>query len=140
MNKQQNAEVAVSIINRIKKTGIRPIVQYMFSYPRENNESLNNSIDFFSQIDHKAIGFITHPLPGTKLYEDCLGKGLITNEEAYLENLDFGYNRGEANINLSEFDTIDELNTAIINTRKIINQIYYKKHAIEYFIDKFNWM
>ena len=138
MNKSQKATGAVGIINLTKKIGITPILQYMFGYAGENETSLKNSIEFFRQIDHKAAGFYTQPLPGTKLYDYCVENKLITNEETYLTNLDYGYNRGELTVNLTDFASLPEANQAIINAREIINRNYYQNHHLEHLVNKFN--
>jgi anaerobic magnesium-protoporphyrin IX monomethyl ester cyclase len=103
MNKRQKAETILPVIKMTKEIGINPIIQYMYGYPGENDQTIAATIRFFKEIDHPFIGFTTTPIPGTTLYQECLQKGLIPDEEEYLLRLDSGYNIDGAMINMTEF-------------------------------------
>jgi len=80
MNKGLKADQILPVIEMTKKAGMKPIVQYMYGYPGENDETIASTLSFFNAIDHPFVGFTTTPIPGSKLYGDCLEKGLISDE------------------------------------------------------------
>ena len=116
-----------------RETGITPIIQYMYGYPGETDETIEKTFQFFKELDIPFIGMTTTPIPGSKLYADCVRNGLIKDEENYLLNLDSGYNIGAGMINLTNF-TDKEL---VQKRRKLqirITHNYLKKRPVQYIL------
>jgi len=132
MKKKINVSEMVKVYKMTKDMGIIPVIQYMYGFIGENEESLQDTIRFFKEIDFPALGFYVQAIPGTELYEYCLERGLITDEKEYLENFAFGYNQNRCTINFSEFPSIEILNKKIQATRRRINMNYYKRHPIKF--------
>jgi len=130
MNKRIKADKVVSVIEMTRKMGIEPIVQYMYGYPGENNETIKETEEFFKRIDHPYMGSLTTPLPGSPLYDDSVKKGFIKNEEEYLLNLDSGYNGDRILVNLTEFSN-DELLSKRITLRNRVNANYFDRHPLK---------
>jgi len=131
MNKKLRAETIVPTIKMTQAVGIKPIIQYMYGYPGENDETIAASSKFFKDIDHTYIGFTTTPIPGTKLYQDCIKDGLITDDEDYLMRLDSGYNLTGAIINMTDFND-DEFVQKKLRLAMRVNHNYYKKRPLQY--------
>ena len=109
MNKRTTVEENVAAIEAAKEVGLEVIVQCIYGYPGECDETIAETIDFFRRADTLHQGFfVLTPLPGTALYQRCLEQGVIVDEDEYLANLDAGYNTSrDALVNLTEFG-IDE--------------------------------
>jgi len=131
MKKRIKVEDMVRVYRMTREAGIIPIVQYMYGFVGEDEESLQNSVKFFETIDHPAVGFYVQPVPGTELYSYCLAEGHISDETKYLDEFDLGYNRSECVINLSRLQDVDTLNRRIRETRRIIDINYYRKHPLK---------
>lgn len=131
MNKRQKVEQIVPAVKLTQEIGITPIIQYMFGYPGENDETVEATIRFFKEIDYPFISFTTTPIPGTRLYQDCLQKGLIKDEEGYLLRLDSGYNLAGGLINMTGWSDKE-----FLAKRKrlhfLITHNYLKKRPFEY--------
>ncbi len=131
MNKRQDAKTIAPVIKMTKESGITPIVQYMFGYPGENDETIARTIEFFKEIDYPFISFTTTPIPGTKLYQDCVNNGLIKDEEDYLLRLDSGYNITGAMVNMTGF-TDSEFLSKKKRLKFRVTHNYLKKRPAEY--------
>ena len=133
MNKKQDVNKIIPVINLTKKIGIEPIIQYMYGYPGETNKTISNTVKFFKKIDHLYIGFTTTLMPGTRLYNQGIEKGLIKDEEKYLLQLDSGYNISvnETLINLTGFTNKEFFWKKRMLELKV-NHNYYKKRPILY--------
>jgi radical SAM superfamily enzyme YgiQ (UPF0313 family) len=105
----------------------------MYGFPGEDIDSIKRTEDFFKAIDHQYIGFTTTPIPGTKLYEQALQKGLIADEEEYLLSITGGYNRDLPLVNLTEFNDHDYMLNKI-TLRNRVNKNYYLRHPLSYLI------
>lgn len=125
MNKCVSIERAVEAIKITKQCGIEPIIQMMFGYPGENEQTLKDTIEFFKAVNSPTMQFsVTTALPGTKLYADACKNGLIVNEDAYLEKLDWGYYAGrDVLINFTDFKT-EDLDRKRRETEEAINRNY----------------
>ncbi|PIR94019.1 hypothetical protein COT97_03575 [Candidatus Falkowbacteria bacterium CG10_big_fil_rev_8_21_14_0_10_39_11] len=94
MNKNTLVKQAIEAIKMTEEVGLEPIIQMMFGYPGEDRYTLQETVDFFTAIDHPGTELCpTTPLPGTYLWTWCKEKGLITDEAVVLEQLDGGYMR-----------------------------------------------
>lgn len=123
MNKCATPEMAANAIIAAKKTGVRPILQTMFGYPGEDKQTIKETIDFFKKVHAHPDGVsITTPLPGTVLYEEVRKKGLIKDEEKYLEDLK---GTGQFTLNLTEMSD-EELVKMKKFAEKTMHQNYYR--------------
>lgn len=125
MNKGIKVKQAVDAIRAAEKAGIRPIIQMMYGYIGEDDESLSDTVRFFNKIHFPTMQFsMTTALPGTRLYAEASGSGLIKNEDEYMEKLDWGYyGEREALINFTRFAD-DALAAKRIETERLINLNY----------------
>ena len=131
MKKQVRAEAIIPVIELTRRIGIAPIMQYMYGFPGENDETIERTFEFFKRLDLPFIGASTTPLPGSALYNDCLAKGLIKDEEAYLLRLDSGYNLLGGNVNLTDF-TDEEARAKQRRLQIRITHQYYKRRPLLY--------
>jgi len=137
MKKGIRVNQIVPVIEMTKKYNIEPGIQYMYGFPGENDESIENTYQFFKQIDRPYIGMVTTPLPGSALYDDVLKQNLITDEEAYLMKLDSGYNCQTPLINLTKFSDTDFVSKRYVLGKRI-SRIYYRRHPLLYLIHEYN--
>jgi len=131
MKKKIRVEDIVPVIKLTRAVGITPIIQYMYGYPGETDETIERTFQFFKELDIPFIGQTTTPIPGSKLYDDCVANGLIKDEENYLLNLDSGYNLAAGSINLTQF-TDQELAQKQRRLQIRITHNYLKKRPIQY--------
>lgn len=130
MHKGITVEQAIDAIRATKKAGIEPIIQMMCGYPGEDDKTLKETLDFFRKVKSPTMQFsMTTALPGTKLYTQAYERGLIKNEDAYLENLDWGYyGEREILINFTNFSN-DELLKKRMGIENEING-YYRRYLV----------
>jgi radical SAM superfamily enzyme YgiQ (UPF0313 family) len=74
---------AESVIDLCNKYEIPVCASFMFGIPGEDEDDINTSRDFLRK--HRGrfsiSGFyLMQPVPGTKLWEDCLAKGMLSTE------------------------------------------------------------
>lgn len=151
MNKQATTEQAEAAIKGAYKAGILPIIQLMFGFPGENAESVNATINLLKRAKGHYFGsvFIATPLPGSKLYDDCLEMGMITDEAEYLGKLAAGYTgEREPLFNFTEF-TNDEfmerkraMEREIWRNSKRSHPVMYVRHLISdslAYKDQYGW-
>ena len=129
MNKEIKTDIIIPVIDMTRRIGLDPIVQYMYGYPGENDETINATEKFFRKIDHTYVGFSTTPLPGSPLYKECLNKGIIKDEDGYLMNLTSGYNVLKPQVNLTEFSDQEFVEKRIMLARRV-NAAYYEGHPL----------
>ncbi|MBS3121403.1 cobalamin-dependent protein [Candidatus Woesearchaeota archaeon] len=90
MNKKSTVELNKYAIQETLNAGMKPIVQMMFGYPGEDENSIKETREFCKSLHvEPTSGFaVTTPLPGTKLYEWAKEQGLISDELNYLMGLE----------------------------------------------------
>ena len=111
--------------------GMQIMAYIMFGYKGETRETLIETLDMLLSTDINAENvsiFFTLPLPGTRLYSECLAISQINDEEEFLsqlyDNIKNQYQRYI--IQLGQL-TRDELNgfekkfIFLLNLKKIIN-------------------
>lgn len=103
MKKDIRAETIIPVVEMTRRMGIRPVIQYMFGYPGENDDTIRRTVEFFKAMDLPFMGSPTTPIPGSALYDLCIENGRIKDEEDYLLRLDSGYNLIGGSINLTGF-------------------------------------
>jgi len=134
MKKKIRVEQILPVIELTQKYKIHPMIQYMYGFPGESDESIENTYQFFKQIDQPFIGMVTTPLPGSFLYNDVLARNLISDEEDYLMKLTSGYNYASPLVNLTDFTEL-ELMSKKFALEKRINRRYYLRHPLSYLKD-----
>ncbi|MFH0831779.1 MAG: radical SAM protein [archaeon] len=127
-NKQVTLEQMEEAIRVTRLSGIEITLGWMIGFPEETKETLQETINFCvkNEISLTSMFFVT-PYPGTPLYEETKERGLIKNEEKYLDKL----HDSEFNINLTKFSNEELFNLRewVINK---VNRAYFKKHGGEY--------
>ena len=103
MNKKAIASQAERAIENTRKAGIFPNTTFIFGYPGETIETIQETVDFKKRLALECGSFFATPYPGTPLYRKM--KHLITDEEQFIESLG---NATEFSINLTDFSD-DEL-------------------------------
>ncbi len=136
MKKQIRAADAIPVIKMTAATGVKPIVQYMYGFPGEDDVSIENTYEFFKAIDHPYIGFTTTPLPGTELYDSALSRKLIADEEGYLMRIAAGYNVSAPIVNMTSFSD-EEFISKKNALMKRVNRLYYGKHPAQFIQEMF---
>jgi anaerobic magnesium-protoporphyrin IX monomethyl ester cyclase len=132
MKKHVKVETIIPVIEMTRRIGLIPVIQYMYGFPGEDDDSIERTVEFFKKIDHPYIGSATTPIPGTELYAEALKDNLIVDEEAYLNKLTGGYNRFEPLVNMTDFSDRD----LILKKMKLVEKVnynYYKRHPAAYF-------
>lgn len=108
MNKRITIEQSERALKDTVRAKIYPIIFMMYGYPGETRGSLQETIDFFKKIPYleRVYLAITTALPGAELYEDCLKKGIIKDEDKYLESVAAGFriDGGRLLVNFTEFN------------------------------------
>ncbi len=141
MNKRVTVKQNELAITNTIKAGMTPIVQMIYGYPGEDQETIRETVDFFDRVHfYPPVGYgdphvsLLTPLPGSPIYEDLLHDGRIGSEEEYLLGLEQGYYIGcPLRINLTQFDD-DELlerRLELINQLHANFQKYTRKHPVE---------
>ena len=84
MNKKITIAQASKAIIETRKYGIEAYVNFMFAYPEETEETINQTVAFLKKHRlYSGFGFTT-PLPGTKLFNYALSIGKIQDLDSYL--------------------------------------------------------
>lgn len=79
MKKPLNLKVVPGLIEIMKEFGIYTVGMFMIGTPGETKEDMEKTLEL--AVDLKKLGldyvefFITIPLPGTQIYEECIQKG-----------------------------------------------------------------
>lgn len=99
MNKKAKVEEARQAIVETRKAGIYPNTTFIFGYPGETLETIQETVDFKRELGLKCGSFYATPYPGSPLYEQVRDR--IEDEEAYISSLG---NATEFCVNLTDFD------------------------------------
>lgn len=103
MNKNATVTQAKEAILHTRAAGIYPNTTFIFGYPGENRETIQESVQLKKDLNLQCGSFFATPYPGTQLYEQS--RHLIPDENSYIRSLG---DATEFTINLTEFDQ-DEL-------------------------------
>ena len=127
MNKKVTVKDHKRATQAAKKSGMAIRVQIMFGYPGENKGSINETIKFFEEVEIPPRRFnILTPLPGSEIYDECIGKNIIKNEDEYLEKvsaLEGGFGTKKILINLTEMPD-EEYEELLSYAEKIMEENY----------------
>lgn len=108
MNKQTMPEQIEKAILGAKKAGLYIKNQLIFGYPGETKETIENTVKLMKKVNDPGRRFAyIQPIPGTKLYQECLEKKLIMDEEYYLYMLQHGFDNNMPLVNFTGFSTYD---------------------------------
>ena len=127
MNKKITVRQIESAMVNTQAAGIPIKVQLIFGYPGEDEHTVQETIDLFKRVDHPGRRFnVITPIPGSQLYDDCLARGLITDEPAYLGALEKGFGIGKVHVNFTSWPD-DEIYPRKLAAEEAIIQNYYQK-------------
>ena len=117
MNKKATIDQAKTAIRNTRKVGIYPNTTFIFGYPGETIETIQETIDFKKELNIECGSFFATPYPGTLLYRQVRSR--IKDEEAFTRKLG---NATEFSINLTEFDNdiLFQLKEAMDANREVI--------------------
>ncbi|OIP56746.1 hypothetical protein COW86_03480 [Candidatus Kuenenbacteria bacterium CG22_combo_CG10-13_8_21_14_all_39_9] len=90
MNKRVTVEQNRIAIQKTIAHGIQVMAYIMFGYQGETRQSLIETLDILLSTDINAEDvsiFFTLPLPGSRLYAECLATSQINDEEEFLSQL-----------------------------------------------------
>lgn len=103
----------------------------ILGYPGEDRHTVQETVDLLKEVGYPGLKFryIT-PYPGSALYEDCLEKGIIKDEEQYLESLADGTGPYRPRINFTEFSDEELVELVPETTRKVFRNylVYLLRH------------
>ena len=99
MNKKATVAHDKEAVINTRRAGMYPNTTFIFGYPGETLETIQETIDFKREMGLECGSFFATPYPGTHLYEQALAQ--IEDEEAFIQRLG---NATEFSINLTEFD------------------------------------
>jgi anaerobic magnesium-protoporphyrin IX monomethyl ester cyclase len=99
MQKRITVELAKKAIANTRKAGIYPNTTFIFGYPGESLESIQETINFKREMGLNCGSFFATPYPGTHLFDEVRSR--INDEAAFITGLG---NATEFSINLTAFD------------------------------------
>jgi tRNA A37 methylthiotransferase MiaB len=99
MNKNATVELAKRAIRLTRDAGIYPNTTFIFGYPGETPQTIQETIDFKKEMGIHCGSFFATPYPGTPLYQQVRSR--IEDEAAFIRKLG---NASEFSINLTQFD------------------------------------
>lgn len=129
MKKQVTTEDHRRAISAAKDNDLAIQVQIMYGFPGENKDSIEETISFFKEVKlpHRRFNILT-PLPGSELYDECLQKKIISDEDAYLEKVsaqDAGFGSKKVLLNLTEMSD-EEFQALLLYAEKTMEENYKK--------------
>jgi len=102
MNKKITVDQIEFAITYAKKLKIPIKVQLIFAFPGEDETTVQETIDLFKRVDHPGRRFnVLTPIPGSKIYDDCIKQCLITDEPGYLSDIEKGFGIGKVHVNFT---------------------------------------
>lgn len=102
MNKRIDIDKAEILFDSLRRHGIKYNATFIIGMPSEDNKTIEMTKNFILKngfTTNYQLFFVT-PYPGTKLYIDCIEKGIILNEIEYIEKLNL---QDSININLTKY-------------------------------------
>lgn len=87
MKKGVTVEQAKKAIRMTRKVGLEFIPTLMIGFPSESRQTIEESVKFFREMGIFSEAFYPTPHPGAPLYDYALQKGLIKDEDKYIESL-----------------------------------------------------
>jgi len=102
MNKRTTREQSRRAIEMVLAAGLHVNVQMIFGYPGEDDQTVEDTVQFFLGLPVNVGFAILTPLPGSELYDQALAAGKIDDEEKYLLALESGFAR--LRVNFTDWD------------------------------------
>ncbi len=128
MNKKITVKQIEFAMQYTQKLNIPIKVQLIFGYPGEDENTVQETINLFKRVDHPGRRFnVITPIPGSKLYDDCLAQGLIRDEPGYLAEVEKGFGIGKVHVNFTKWPD-DEIYPRKEAAEKAIRNNYYNKN------------
>ena len=121
MNKRAKVEQAKEAILNTRAAGIYPNTTFIFGYPGETRNTIQDTVDFKRELNIECGSFFASPYPGTSLYEQV--RSQVKDEESFIQTLG---NAAEFTINLTDFDdeTLFKLKRAMDENRDVLLSNY----------------
>jgi len=121
MNKRAKVEQAKEAIRNTRAAGIYPNTTFIFGYPGETRNTIQDTVDFKRELNIECGSFFASPYPGTSLYEQV--RSQVKDEESFIQTLG---NAAEFTINLTDFDdeTLFKLKRAMDENRDVLLSNY----------------
>lgn len=130
MKKPVNLKKVPGIVKKIRETGMHVCGFFMFGYPGETKENMEETIEYIMKIELDWVYFsIFSPLPKSKAYDLCVEKG-------YIKEGDFDPIRGfhSGIVRTPEFDPVY---LSELRERAIIDTCFKNNpNLLKYDIDK----
>ncbi len=138
MNKRLTPDLISRAVKNTRRFGIAVETTWIYGYPGENRQTLRDTYLLKKKLKLRPGGFFINPYPGTVLYDECLKKGTIKNEEEFVLKLD---DANKAVINLTDLEDEEFMRLVHYFERKLLinNCLRYPRHlfqAVKYKIDK----
>ena len=117
MNKKARVEQAREAVLNTRRAGIYPNTTFIFGYPGETRETIQETVDFKRDLGIECGSFFATPYPETPLYHRVRDR--IPDEVAFVERLG---NATEFTVNLTDFDddTLFQLKRAMDENRDVL--------------------
>jgi magnesium-protoporphyrin IX monomethyl ester (oxidative) cyclase len=91
VRKPNYIKLAPAIVEKAKELGIEVRGFFMIGFPGESLGEVWRTVEYARQLDLSVSAFaLVTPLPGTKLYHDCVAEGLVDEATIDFEDLSFG--------------------------------------------------
>ncbi len=91
MNKRTSAAQIRDAVHWTVAEGLDILIQLIFGYPGEDEDSLRETEALLTELQIPAAFSVMTPLPGSPVYDDARARGLIADEDAYLDSIREGY-------------------------------------------------
>ena len=116
MNKKIEVDAFLETVNIFKQVGITVNTSVVFGYPTETKETIGETFDQCLKAGvYPSIGFLL-PLPATGMYDYAKQKGLIVDEDAYLESIT---ERQDICLNMTNMRNEDIMKEIKVGARKL---------------------
>ena len=116
MNKKIEVDAFLETVNNFKQVGITVNTSVVFGYPTETKETIGETFDQCLKAGvYPSIGFLL-PLPATGMYDYAKQKGLIVDEDAYLESIT---ERQDICLNMTNMRNEDIMKEIKVGARKL---------------------
>ncbi|MDP6670675.1 MAG: radical SAM protein [archaeon] len=128
MNKQVTIEQMKHAINITREAGLKMYPNFMVGIPGESVETIKETVEFIKEMDlYVQSLFIANPFPGSQLYDYAKSKGLIKDEEKFIEGCSECL---ELNLNVTDMSDEDLCYWRDWAVREILSA-YRKRHPIK---------